>query len=216
MILYSSFNSKKRSNYYTMVRTVGSTDENYQRRIVFIRQVIQANDDKNRQRRNEGLKELTLSDKELLRLLRRAGHYISQRQLSRDKVEIASNNSFVSDLAKTYSQTIEGCINGMEESMEFLKDTMNSEDIEEVTVMQGMDAKGKTYGTKTTKKIKTHKIQAAKIYFDCKAKKAELVSGNVLKVSAANWVKYSKSLETEVYQLKEQIRELKQKQVVAS
>ncbi len=163
-----------------------------------------------------------LTDKKILTLLKLAGHHISKRQLQYDKSELARNNTFVSDIAKkSYSKFMEDRVKTMQKCSKVLEKIMDSEDIVITTITEKTtpgkmkkDKDGKMIKEddilETIKSIQTspaHKIQAANSLHNCEDTLAKLISGDILRTSAASWSRYTKELEAKVYQLKEKLKQ---------
>jgi len=177
----------------------GSTDEQIIKRQEKLREILDSYRKQNIKPTNE----------QLLTDLRNgeSGYDISIRTLTEDKVELARGNTFVSDVAKkTYSQIINDCYDALEFIEQKAREILDKKWTQSKQITKKSRG-GNEITEHLTAELADPRLRALSIIADAVMKKAELVSGKTLDVSAALWIRQTKQHEDEIKNLKKQLEE---------
>ena len=147
----------------------------------------------------------------LLKYLKSKGHNIGQQTLENDLRELSSNNQFVANIGKYYSQYMQDI------SDDLKRVKRDARKIHDAKWTQSRQVKKQVLGRDnqiidvteitTTKEIASPKLSALKLIADVDKMLIELASGKNLEISAAQWIIREKELQQEIKTLQSKLNE---------
>ena len=182
-----------------MVKQIGSTLERTLQRQKILDGILQKFE----------LEQKIPSDKELLKELKNSSHHISNRTLTRDKADLAINNTFVTDLAsKTYSKIMQDCYESVKFAEKTCRDILDKKWTRSKTIIT-TDEDGKTTSTiVTTEELAEPYIKASEEIRKCGETIQKMINGGSIMVSAKLWSTQRVKDKKEIEDLKTRLGEL--------